>query len=153
MTIRTGVRALALSTFVAPLAFAGCGSSGAPNATPDLGVETVVAAKADIEALPYRVKINAAPKDRDALVVHVHDKSGGRFRYIIWVIGGGDENLGVHGLHWREMDIVALTHRYSVAWAEPASGETQTQREERRKIAGAYEDALCEQAIGEACGI
>jgi hypothetical protein len=121
-------------------ALSACGSPGP--------AETPAAARAAIEALPYRVDLREPPGEPDALVGTIH---AGGMKAHFHVFVHGDEPLrhramikALGGLSRLPLEEAELTDNYAF-FAPPAESD--------RLLAVEFkvEDALCEQAIGEAC--
>jgi hypothetical protein len=123
-------------------ALTACGGSGP--------AETPATAKAAIEALPYRIDLREPPGEPDALLGTIH---AGGMKSHFYVFVHGDEPLrhramvrSLGGPSRLPLEEAELTDNYAF-FAPPAESDKLLAVEFK------VEDALCEQATGEGCGI
>jgi len=136
--------ALPLACLVLGLGLTACGSSSSDRA------ETPAAARAAIEGLRHRIDLRQPEGEPDAIVGTIH-AAGKTSRFFVFVHGGEPFShramvraLGGRGkLPFEEAE---LTDNYAF-FAPPV------EYDKLLNIELEVEDALCEQATGEACGI
>jgi predicted small lipoprotein YifL len=133
---------LIAAAIVLGLVLTACGDSGP--------AETPAAARAAIEALPYRIDLREPPGEPDALVGTIH---AGAIKSLFYVFVHGGEELdhrkmveALGGPDQLPLEDAELTDDYEFL-ATPAPND------EVLKVEFAVEDALCEQATGETCGV
>ncbi|MBS0550533.1 MAG: hypothetical protein JSR24_22470 [Proteobacteria bacterium] len=127
------------------LVLSGCGSS-----SQDGGVETPAAARAAIEALPYRIDLRQPQGELDAIVGAIH-ADGKTSRFFVFVHGGEPFKhramvRALGGRHKLPLEEAELTDNYAF-YAPPAVYD------KLLDIEFEVEEALCEEATGETCGI
>lgn len=134
------------ATIVSAVALSACGGSGPAGH----GAETPAAARAAIEALPYRIDLREPQGEPDAIVGTIHAE-GKTSHFFVFVHGGEplDHRAMVRALGGRDklpFEEAELTDNYAF-YAPPAVYD------KLLHIEFEVEDALCEQATGETCGI
>lgn len=119
--------------------------------------ETMAAARKAIEKLPYRIDLREPAGLNDVLIAHLHGKHGETSRLFVFVDHVTPTHLpGVPNFHGYSQSLTggSVTDNYATASVEfRRPGESRAQYRERWHIELEVEEALCEQATGEACGI
>jgi hypothetical protein len=136
---------LSMVSLSVALVLSACGSS-----SQDGGVETPAAARAAIEALPYRIDLRQPQGEPDAIVGTIH-ADGKTSRFFVFVHGGEPFNhramvRALGGRHKLPLEEAELTDNYAF-YAPPVEYDKLVD------IEFEVEDALCEEATGETCGI
>jgi hypothetical protein len=136
------------------------GHGGVPEGAPT----TVANARAAIEALGHPIQLEEPASEKNVLVGRVHGSLGERFAFFLFVNRGAPKKMpGVPGypgfgppgglaggvLVEKEAEGGYIFFSREV----PRRGETKAQFKEQSKIEIDVEEALCEQATGEGCGI
>jgi hypothetical protein len=137
------------------------GHGGIPEGAPT----TVANARATIEALGYPIHLEEPAGENGVLVGRVHGSLGERFAFFLFVNRNAPEKMpGVPGYTGfgqppRGLAGGVLVEKeaeggYVFGSREiPRKGETKAQFKEQSNIEFKVEEALCEQATGEGCGI
>lgn len=153
MLFRCRTAAAAL-TLISTLALSACGSSEVGHSP-----ETVAAVKRAIEGLHYNIDVHGIPGQEGALLAELHGNLGESERFYVFVhrrvplrINEVVRALGANNA--RQIEGGELTENYALlSRVGGHRGESQRQKEESESAIFAAEEALCEQATGEACGI
>lgn len=119
--------------------------------------ETLAAARRAIERLPYPIDLREPPGVHGVLVAHLHGKHGETSQLFVFVDRSPPTHLpGMPDFHGYSESLTggSVTDHYATASVEfRKRGESRAQFRERFHIEIEVEEALCRQAIGEACGI
>jgi hypothetical protein len=142
--LRVNLVTFALTACV--VAIAGCGGSDGPQQSN----ETVANARSTIERLPYPITLRSPPRESSGLLATIGDH-GSDQRFYVFVHGHEDLPRGAvaRALNVKSFEHVVggeLTENYAVLYSERL-----TRRSEN--IVFEVEEALCEQALEEPCGI
>jgi hypothetical protein len=123
--------------------------------------ESVPAARAGIEALPYDIAMREPPDVHNVLIGKVHGRLGETFRFFLFVNRNAAAHLpgvpgyGFHGPHNRilnhGLEGGALANTDVMLSTIRRRGETRAQESDRYKIEFAIEDTICERQTGEPC--
>jgi hypothetical protein len=121
--------------------------------------ETVATARRTIEGMRYDINVHEVPGQEGALIAHLHGKLGETEPFYVFVHGYSPlripevvRALGA-GNAW-QIEGGELTEHYALfSLIGRRRGESRKQKAEGSAVIFAAEDALCEQAIGETCGI
>lgn len=123
--------------------------------------ESMAAARAGIEALPYRIDLRQLPGVQNTLIGKVRGSLGERFRFFLFVNrpaaprlpglpgysahgpGNSLPGPGLAGGPLANTDVMFST--------VPRRGDTKAQRRERRKILTAIRDTICLRQLGAPC--
>jgi hypothetical protein len=153
MPSRHRARAAAL-VLISVLVLSACGGSDGTHPP-----ETVGTARRAIESLPYKIDVREITGQDGALLGELHGKLGETERFYVFVHGRGPLRINdvVHALGVRDAEQIEggeLTESYALfSPVIKRTGETRRQIEEGSSAIYAAEEALCEQATGESCGI
>jgi hypothetical protein len=139
-------------------ALAHVGHGGVPEGSPT----TVANARAAIEALGLPIRLEEPPGEQGVLVGRVHGSLGERFAFFLFVDRSAPKRMpdvpGYAG--FKEAGNPGglagggLVEGYVFGSREiPRRGESKAQFRQQSNIELEVEEALCEQAIGESCGI
>jgi len=119
--------------------------------------ETLAAARRAIEKLPYPIDLREPAGVHGVLIAHLRGKHGEVSRLFVFVDRPPPTHLpGVPDFHGYSEILTggSVTENYATASVEfRKRGESRAQYRERIHIEVEVEQALCEQATGEACGI
>jgi hypothetical protein len=141
----------------------GCPRTEATFIASPLGQETesVAAARAGIEALPYEIHLREPPGVHSVLIGKVHGNLGETFRFFLFVNRDAPAHLpgvpgyGFHGSHHRILDRGleggALANSDVMLETISRRGETKAQEHERHGIEFAVADTVCLRQTGRAC--
>lgn len=123
--------------------------------------ESVAAARAGIEALPYEIHLREATGVHSALIGKVFGSLGETFRLFLFVNRNaavrlpGVPGYGFHGPHRRILDPGleggALATTDAMFWTIPRRGESKVQEDERYAIESAVEETICLRQTGGDC--
>lgn len=117
----------------------------------------MAAARKAIEKLPYPIDLREPAGVHGVLIAHLHAKGGNTSRLFVFVDRSPPTHLpGVPDFHGYSESLTggSVTEHYATASIEfRKRGESHAQYKERIDIEVEVEEALCEQATGEACGI
>jgi hypothetical protein len=117
----------------------------------------MAAARKVIEKLPYPIDLHEPAGVHGVLIAHLHGKHGETSRLFVFVDRSPPTHLpGVPDFHGYSESLTggSVTENYATASVEfRKRGESRAQYRERIHIEVEVEEALCEQATGEACGI
>ena len=119
--------------------------------------QTLAAARRAIEKLPYRIDLREPPGVHGVLVAQLHGKRGETSQLFLFVNRSPPTHLpGMPDFHGYSESLTggSLTDHYATASVEfRKHGESRAQYRERFHVELEVEEALCKQAMGEACGI
>jgi hypothetical protein len=123
--------------------------------------ESMAAARAGIEALPYDIRLREPASVKNVLIGKVHGSLGETFRFFLFVNRGaaahipGVPGYGFHGPHNRILDRGleggALANTDVILATVSRRNETKAQENERYDIEFAIEDTVCLRQTGEVC--
>lgn len=123
--------------------------------------ESMAAARAGIEALPYEIRLREPRGVRNVLIGKVHGSLGETFRFFLFVNRSAAKRLpGVpgYGFHGRQGRILnrgleggALGNTDVLLTTVPRRGESRAQMNERFAIELAIEETVCLRQTGAAC--
>jgi hypothetical protein len=134
------------------------GHGGVPKRSP----ATVANARAAIEALGYPIHLEEPAGEHDVLVGRVRGSLGERFAFFLFVNRGAPKKMpdvpGYPGFmelgNERGLAGGGLVEGYVFGSREiPRRGESKAQFKQQSNIELEVEEALCQQATGEGCGI
>jgi hypothetical protein len=141
----------------------GCPQSEATFVASPVGQnpESVAAARAGIEALPYKIRLREVPGVNNILIGKVFGSLGETFRFFLSVNRNAAAHLpgvpgyGFHGPHNQILDHGleggALANSDVLLQTIGKRGETKAQENERLEIALAVEETVCRRQTGKAC--
>jgi hypothetical protein len=123
--------------------------------------ESMAAARAGIEALPYDIRLREPAAVKNALIGKVHGSLGETFRFFLFVNRNaathipGVPGYGFHGPHDRilnrGLEGGALANTDVMLTTVSRRGESKAQVNERYDIEFAVEETVCLRQTGEAC--
>ena len=129
------------------------------SATPN--PESMAAARAGIEALPYDIDLREPPGVANVLIGRVHGSLGETFRFFLFVNRSAARRLpgvpgyGFHGPHGRilnrGLEGGSLGNTDVILFTISRRGESKAQVNERYDIQFAIEDGVCLRQTGEVC--
>lgn len=125
------------------------------------GTESMAAARAGIEALPYEIHLREPPGIHNVLIGKVFGSRGETFRFFLFVNRNAPAHLpgvpgyGFHGPHHRTLDHGleggALANSDVMLDTISKRGETKAQERERFDVEFAVEETVCRRQTGRAC--
>jgi hypothetical protein len=123
--------------------------------------ESLAAARAGIEALPYRIQLRQPPGVKNTLIGKIHGGLGETFRFFLFVNRDAAARLrhvpgyGAHGprnsIPDPGLEGGPLANTDVLFSTVPRRSETRAQRHEHRKILTAVENTICLRQTGDPC--
>ena len=123
--------------------------------------ESMAAARAGIEALPYEIELREPPGVSNVLIGRVHGSLGETFRFFLFVNRSAARRLpgvpgyGFHGPHGRilnrGLEGGSLGNTDVILFTVFKRGESRAQINERYNIQFAIEDDVCLRQTGDVC--
>lgn len=123
--------------------------------------ESMAAARAGIEALPYEIDLREPAGVANTLIGRVHGSLGETFRFFLFVNRSAAKRLpgvpgyGFHGPHKRilnpNLEGGALANTDVILFTVSRRGESKAQINERYDIQFAIEDDVCRRQTGKVC--
>jgi len=113
--------------------------------------ESLAAALAEIEALPYEIGLRVLAS-QNTIIGNVRGSLGERFRFYLFVNRSAPRRLG--GVPEFDRDALKggrLAHTDALLLTPPRRSDTKAQRHERRRILTAVADSVCLRQTGERC--